>query len=500
MLVDSGDGARTQPATRTAEDPETTAGGNVTTTEGEEPTTDETTTTDEGSAGFPPGADVVDLDTGPRTLALAPTHYRSDDGAAVTVEFAGTATADRPATVRATLTNASDYANTFRLDETPPFAEVADARLRDRRELGYESTWYLVPTADHDLVDDSPDYERGPAGYWRLVGNPAPHLPRTHRLDAGESVAGEWLLLGHGEGSGRPTGRYEFRGHGDASLVVTAWETGAPGPSEQSRFAGATPPSLSDDAGEDATAPHWFHDATAETQVYLEPSAERARTPAKIEFTFHNYGREAATGNPYDWTLYKLVDGEWFRLAPWAIPAPMGSVPPGGTEEWTLLAFSDEGVAVEGATVLDYLGGGRYAFEVGMSGDDRNHAALFELIGPDAEVEPMTGAESARDGATVTVDAPDPDHDQRPATLTLTRADGADQRLVAEQVMRRRLRALRNGLPFFGRDGERGRIERVVVETTENAAQQVVGYDSTTRQFRFDRQAYEARFEAEGSD
>lgn len=494
MLADRGETTETTPpATRTAEGPETTASGE----ENTETATDKTTRNDEeDSSGFPPTASVVDLRTGPRTLSLAPLHYRSDDGAKVTAEFADTATEHYPATVRATLTNANDYANTFRLEETPPFGEVTDARLRDRRDLTYESSWYLVPTATHDLVDRSPDYTLGPEGYWRLLGNPAPKLPRTTLLDPGETITGEYVLLGHSEGSGRPTGTYEFTGYGDTSLSITAWETSAPGPAEPSRFAGASPPVLSDGEDEKSSAgPHWYHDAGAETVVYLEPSAELVRTPARLDFTLYNYTRNSVEGNPYHWVLYKFVDGEWFHLAPWGWPSPLGSVPPGGTEDWTLYAFDGKGVQAEGGTSVGFLGGGRYAFEVGMSQDDRSHAALFELVGADITVEPMPGTESSREGATVKVETPNPDHDPRPGVLTLTRADAAERRLIAEQVMRNQFRALRNGLPFF----ESG-VEEVVVTTTENAAQRGTGYDSQVQTFQFEGQAYEARFERETSD
>jgi hypothetical protein len=466
----------------------------TTTTEVTETTTETTETDDEGGDGeereWPPSASIVDLQTGPRTLALAPLQYRSNDGAEVTVEFAATATADRPATVRATLTNANDYENTFRLNETPPFNEVPSARLRDRSDLTYESTWYLVPTANHDLVEDDPDFGRGPEGYWRLVGNPGPEPPRTVRLNPDETVEGEYVLLGHAEGSGRPTGSYEFRGYDDTDLTITAWETGAPGPKDASRFEGASPPSLSPES-DDSGGTKWYHDAGPETPVYLEPSTERARTPAKIDFTFRNFAREPAKGNPYHWVLYKFHDGEWFHVAPWGWPAPMGSVRPGGTEDWTLYAFGEDGVRVEGGSTVGFLGGGRYAFEVGMSLGKNSHAATFELVGEASTVEPMPGAESSRDGATVTVDAPDPDRDQRSGALRLTRTDAADERLISEQVMQRRFRALRNGLPFF----ESG-VEEVVVETTENAAQRVTGYDADVRRFRFDGRAYEARYEA----
>jgi hypothetical protein len=380
------------------------------------------------------------------------------------------------------------------------FNEVPSARLRDRRGLTYESSWYLVPTTNHDLVDATPKYQRGPEGYWRLTGNPGSEPPRTVRLKPGETVAGEYVLLGHAKGSGRPTGSYEFRGYDDADLIITAWETGAPGPGEASRFEGAAPPALSDGGGsEDGDADSggvaWYHDAGPETPVYLEPSTERARLPEKIEFTVYNCAREAATGNPYHWVLYKFDDGEWFHVAPWGWPAPMGSVRPGGTEDWTLYAFGSERVRTEGGRAVGFLGGGRYAFEVGMSRDDRSHAAMFELVGEEAAVEPVAGAEASREGAAVTVDVPDPDHDPGPGTVRLTRTDSADRRLLAEQVMQRRFSVFRNGLPFFEPD-----VEEVVVETTENAARQVVGYDADARRFEFDCQAYEARFESESDE
>ncbi|MFC4551723.1 MULTISPECIES: hypothetical protein [Halorussus] len=480
LAEESGGTTRTATTSR-----KTTKAAATTDPDSAETTDDPETTAADGDSEWPPRASVVELETGDRTLALNPTSYRSDDGASVSVAFAATATPDRPAQVRATLTNENDYDNTFRLNETPPFAEVNDARLRDRRGLTYRSNWYLVPTENHELVNEEPNYRRGPAGYWRLADRTvAPQLPPTVRLAPGETVEGEYVLLGQAEGEGRPTGSYEFRGYDDSSVTITAWTTSAPGPETESRFEGASPPALSE--GMEAGT-RWYHDAGPETPVYLEPSAERGRLPERIDFTLRNRADEPVTGNPYHWVLYKLHDGEWFHVAPWGWPAPMSSVPPGDTEDWTLYAFGSEAVDVDDGNTVGFLGGGRYAFEVGMSRGKHSHAALFELTGPSVAVEPTPGVESSRDGDTVTVNAPDPEHEWRPATLTVTRAANADDRLVAEQVMQRRFSALRDALALF----ESG-VETVVVKTTRNAASRVVGYDRKRRRFRFDGQAYEA--------
>lgn len=212
---------------------------------------------DDGTRPFD-GRQVVVLETGPRTLALQGFGVGSDgravslntpDGGRLAVGFTEPATDDGPAVLRATLVNGNDWENTFRLREFPPFDETTHSRLRrrglDRRfderiPSDVETGLYLAPAADHDLVDEESAARRGPERYWQTP-DVLPKLPPTVTLAPGESVVGDYYVLGHEDRTGFPTGTYRFGGR-ESGLALTAWETGAPGPTNDSRFSDPVPP------------------------------------------------------------------------------------------------------------------------------------------------------------------------------------------------------------------------------------------------------------------
>lgn len=445
------------------------------------------------------GPSVVDLKTVGRTYALAPTRYRSDDAADVRVAFTTTATVDHPVRVRTTLANAAEWPNTFRLDEMPPFGRRS-GRIRERerdRELTYRSSLVFAPTEAHDLATHVPEVERGEDGTWRLAGEiDLTWTPDTVRLDAGETVTGEWYLVGRagGGGEGRPTGRYEFRS-GDTDLTVSVWNTDRPGPAGDSAFAGRSVPPLSE-------ATDWYHDAGPETPAYLEPDRERVDLPGSVDLTLYNHTYGRLSGN--SWNLYKLHEGAWYYLEPWAHTAVLRMIPAGGRRGYRLHAFSGETLPCEGAIGLGYLGGGTYAFESMYGSEDGpgHFAALLELRGPAVSVVPSEDATAERDGSAVTVEWP-----YRPelprATLTVDRLGSelaAEERLLPEQVMRRRNRGLRNTLAYV----EPG-VDRVVLRSDRNtvsAASGASGYDPAVRRIQFEGDAFELRstFGDDGAD
>ncbi len=444
-----------------------------------------------GEVTPPPGDwTVVDLRTVRRTLALPTPWYAADD-AEVRVWFAGTATADHPATIRATLTNRMQGPNTIALRDLPPFGDPYSAPPDAGIDRPYRDALAFAPTERTDLAEAIPGVERTAEGYWRLPET-GTWLPETLELGSGETVAGEFVLVRHPEARGYPTGCYEWRS-GETRFTVAAWDTGAPGPDETSRFAGESVPSLPD-----ASSVAWFHEAGGTTPAFLEPSAERVEAPARVGFTLYNHSGDEMGGNRHDWRLFKLVDGEWFHVVPWAIPVPYTTLPPGGTEEWTIRAFSGRAAPCDDGIDVGYLGGGRYAFRValsresdGESDDDGEgvHAALFDLDAPAIEVTPTDDVRAARDGERVVVTSPrhraEGEH-RRPATLTLTRTDAdADERLVPEQVMRRRLRGLRNALA-----GVEAGVETVVLRTDERTAERAVDYDADSRTVEFEGDTY----------
>jgi hypothetical protein len=438
------------------------------------------------------GASIVDLETAPRTYALSGTGYRTPAGAEVAMSFAATATTDHPARLVAELHNPMDVEQTFDLTWAPPFGRRTSEQPyqsgQDRwsSEHTYRVELVFAPTADHDLVESPPAVELAADGYWRLANGVSPWGPDRVRLSPGETVRGEYALVGRadGAGMGRPTGVYEFSRGQDRPVRLVVWNTARPGPEADSRFAGESVPAIPGDA---RTA--WYHEADASTPTYVRPSVERADLPAEVSFTFVNHAREAlGCGH---WSLYKRHEGRWFHLGPYVRTMECRRVAPGGAKRWELHAFPGEGVDCQGAAVYGHLGGGRYAAVAGYGHEAPQSAAMVELTGDPVAVVPTEDVSADRDGARVDVDSPRPTRDGRdPVTVVVSRADGADRTVVAEQVMRRRYRGLRNTLPFF----ESG-VDEVALHTDDTVAEQAVGYDRSSTRFRFRGDAYEVALE-----
>ncbi|WP_435344816.1 hypothetical protein [Haloarchaeobius sp. HRN-SO-5] len=462
------------------------------------PTATESDPEDDGRDRVQSRTSLVDLDTTNRTYALTPTHYRSPDDASVTVQFTSTATADHPATVEATLTNANPFENTFDLSWLPPFGRYASriphrfGRRYHHSDLTYRVGLLFVPTENHDLVDDAPPVERTDDGLWRLAsGEPSldDWAPETHRLAPDETLHGEYVLVGHpdGAGRGRPPGVYQFRSRDDVGLRLAVWDTDAPGPGTTSRFAGTDVPEFGQPREGDRVYTTWYHDADESTRAYVRPSTERGTLPEQVRFTFVNKSREATRCG--HWNLYKLVDDSWYHVGPFTHTTDCRIAVPGEAVTWTLNAYPGEALPTSGGAYdVGYLGGGRYAAVAGYGHDSVRSAALVELTGDAVELVPTEGVTSSRSGTTVTVTSPRYEDGERPpsATLTLTRTDADPERtLVREQVMRRRFRGLRNTLPFLDDD-----VEAVVLRTDEGVGDQVVGYDSDRLTFGLDGQAY----------
>ena len=445
----------------------------------------------DGNALF--GASVVDLGTIDRTYALSPMRYRTEDGAEVRMRFDATAAADHPARLVASLQNTERYRESVGLDWLPPFGRPASEPPRDHGEpsmsagLRDEGSLLFAPTGDHDLVDEPPAVERDSDGQWRLAGEIDRWLPETVTLDPGEAIRGEYAVVGHPEGSGRPTGVYEYLGGTDgADASITVWETSAPGPDGESRFAGESVPPID---GDGQAGAGWYHTADESSGTYLRPETERAELPAGITFQFVNHTREQlGCGH---WYVYKRHDGEWFDLGPYVRTAECRMVPPAGTKSWTLHAYRGGGsLPPEDGRAYPHLGGGRYAVSVGYGDESSSSTAMVELVGDPVEIVPTDGVEHERDGSTVTVTAPERDggESEEDVTVSVTRAGEAEETLIREQVMRDWYRGLRNTLPFFDEG-----VDEVRLRSTEQVTYGLIGHDESRSRYRVDGQAYEVR-------
>lgn len=463
----------------TSDAPTTTNGDETTTSDGDDPP---------DAWGEPDAlASVVELETGSRTYAFAPTRMHTDDRADITLWFDRTATAEHPARVRGWLENANNFANTFQLRWIPVVG-----RTYGRQPQGYnhEARLHFAPTENNDLAESVPEVTRDETGYWRVTDTGS-WMPDSHQLAAGERVELEFVLVGEPGMPGRPTGTYEFRG-GDETAQVAVWDTSSPGPDAESRFAGRSLPEFD---GESSV--QWYHDADESTAAFVEPSTERVELDGRVDFEMVNHSHEElGCGH---WNLHKLVDGEWFHVAPMGHTMDCRMLHPGGRKQWSLRAFHGEPVRCGGNGGCDsgltrgHLGGGEYAVVVGYGHPADESAALVELVGDPVAVVATENASVERDGDDVVVTTSQYGDDEHPsdASFSLARAPTAEERVIAEQVMGgsrfgSHRDGLRNALAAMADD-----VERVVVRADEHVVDRALGRNGSSRRFRFRDQAYE---------
>ncbi len=462
----------------TPTDRRTTTGADDTTTRSTVTTTDTPPSEPEID---PPAPDldgtVVDLDAGPRTLAVRPHRLIHADRVRVRFRFAPV-DGEHPPNLGVELRNGRNNEVTLEPHELPVLGSpVAELRGSGRGLL------LFVPSEWNRIAEGEPPVERGPEGYWRLGDSDIDGdvYPDRIRMDPGETVRADSAVVGPPDSDGRPTGVY---GVAETDVELTVWHSERPGPTAPSRFGDRAVPAL----GDSVPAVSWYHEAGPETPVYVDPRTEGAELPARLGFTVVNHTRDAVPCG--QWGLFKLVDGTFYEVDTSAAADGCRELLPGGRGTHRLLAFADDPVAndLPGETVVGHLGGGTYGVVVfGAGAETDASGALVGLEGPAVDVRPIEGVTVERDGATVTVRDPERDEAVETATATLTRADDAERRLIAEQVMQRdRNRPLRNTLPFL-----EGDVDRVVLETTPSGAGISPGGATNRRRFLFREQAHE---------
>lgn len=441
----------------------------------------------------PPDGDasVIDLETIDRTCALSPKSFRTDDDAGIALWFDRTATEDAPARLTGWLVNQNDYENTFDLDWIPA---VGTVHSQPPDGYNYENVLHLAPTENNEIATSVPGVTRNEEGVWNAPDGGS-WIEPTVRLDPGEHVTLEYVLVGSQDMSGRPTGTYEFAGLHE-HVQIALWETDAPGPDDDSRFDGQTVPSV-----EEETSIQWFHEADESTAVTLRPETELIELDGAVDFDLV-FNARVSSGCGH-WNFFKFVDGEWFHVAPNGHNDSCRMIVPGQEEEWTLRAFNGTTVAYDdetsgcaGSLTRGYLGPGIYGVTVDFGHPTDESGALIELSGDEIAIEPTGGASAEQDGAEIVVTTSNHDDDQHPpdATLIAERgepsADAEVDRIIPEQLMRDGgfglSTGLRNALAAF----ESG-VERVVVRTDEHDVDFAVGSDATNRHVEVRGQIYE---------
>lgn len=435
-------------------------------------------------------ASVIELANHPHTLALSPTRLHTDDGAEVALWFDRTATNEHPARITGYLENRNDFVNTFQVKWIPIVGRTFSRQPRGYR---YEASLFTVPTENNEIAEATPDVSQTADGHW-IVEATGSWIPELYRLEPGERVQLEYVLVGHPEIEERPTGTYEFRGRGE-QIDITVWETDSPGPATKSHFAGRSVPPIPD------TSPlQWYHEADATTGAYVEPSTERLELDGLVEFEMVNHTHEMLQCG--HWNLYKLVDGEWHHVGPFMHTDDCRGLPPGGTKEWALRAFNGDAVRCGsfcggGGFTRGFLGGGEYAVVAGYGHPEETSGALIELIGEPTEFTVTDDATVQREGDTVTVTTDRYGDGVHPpdASFALTRVDSAGRRVIPEQIATGSGHGvgsvqevgLRNALAVMDSD-----VDRVIVRADEHIVDRALGHDQVTNRFELRGQAYQA--------
>lgn len=359
----------------------------------------------------------------------------------------------------------------------------------------------MTPTQGTGFASAIPEIELAhggdSGGVWRLAAAPTDWLPGRVQVPANGTLTATFNLVADPEATAAPTGWYRPPPEDRFRARLAAWDTAAPGPKRDSRFADDRRlPALPTD---DPTV--WFHEAGPGTPVFLRPSAERVSAPGTVSFTLVNHATEGVGAS--DWTWYRLDRGDWYEIGPLFRDAVARFLPPGGRHRWRFaFAHGDREAAAEDG--LDhrfgFLSGGNYALVAGGTADGGLPAALVAVDAPPVTLRPTADARARRDGARVTVrgDPPRDDGDEEPQALVLDRLPIGDRtatprptvtetgatlpRLLSEQVMRSR--GLRNTLAFAA-EGVRAVRLRTTDDVVRDALRRVA-FRTGGRRFRFE--------------
>ncbi len=453
---------------------------------------------DPGSASV----DVLTFEAAERTYAL-PMGYRvsgrtgRDLDVRVRFEFLAPATAEHPARVGAELVNRQDTAVSLLLARLPGFGDVMSESPSPL--FGFhsgpsaEGALVFAPGPEHDLVDSPPRVEKDETGRWRVdVRSARGALPRRIDLDPGDPVRGQYLLAGRSTdtGNGHPTGLYAFsRSDDDPDFEVAVWDAEQPGPVAYSRFHGRRVPSLPRER-----SAVWFHEAGPSTALYARPLREQFGLPGRIRVAVVNHTKRRVGCR--GWVLYKLADGDWYRIWPLSRAAVCRTLRPGRIDPLNL-AVSSGSVPFEEATSTDagigWLGGGDYAVVSTVEAEAGLPAALLRMVGPDATVIPTEDLDTERQGSTVRAVSREFTGGQNDGLLTVRRVDqtGAE-RLIVEQIMNYPGSGFRNSLSLFDPG-----LDEVRLRTAQSAVAVSLPRNEQ-RRFRFQGSEYVARFDSGG--
>ena len=202
------------------------------------------------------------------------------------------------------------------------------------------------------------------------------------------------------------------------------------------------------------------------------PAEQSGSLPqARFEFSLTNGTDATFEVNFYNWSVWKRVEAEWYRVAPRFVNQPLMRLRAGDSHEWKLTVDNTDlnrpipsASGTRDVTVIG-LGPGTYAFGTDGWFEGQNYenktgiAARFELAGEPLELMPVGIDEVERDGDIVVVRAEQEDEGDR-AKFVATRVESAPEeprRVITEQVIRET--ELRNVLAHFEPGVRRVRLE-----------------------------------------
>ena len=432
---------------------------------------------------LPDSPPFASFETAPLTVATPTRGVSTNDRFRLAVRSIDGATADAPARIEAVISNRQPFEQTIRsrrllLLDSPTTVTSDD-----------QETVYLAPAENHPLAEQVPEYTQDEHGRWRLTATGDDWYPDQITAPGNSGFIASYYLLGQPDEGERPVepGRYQTSWRGDP-FTVAVWPTDQPGPAERSALVGTDVPPLHADRQIE-----WFHEATEQTEAYLQPGRESVSLPAAIDATFINRSTEPAGGNPHYWRLHKLVDDEWYPVEPWGWTQPYHSIPPGGNDHTRLALFNDNPIDGLNARTVGYIGGGRYAYEIAYSVGEQTHAFCFDVDASDITIAAPADAVFIEGGAQQVIELPDYSSARRPTTVTIERWDVAppEDRIIPEQLPRETFVVYRTALSQFT-DG----VEEVAVKTSRSRAPRTDS-DETSTQFEYEGETYEVKLTVE---
>ncbi|WP_224448862.1 hypothetical protein [Haloprofundus salilacus] len=131
-----------------------------------------------------------------------------------------------------------------------------------------------------------------------------------------------------------------------------------------------------------------YHESTAETAIYLRPSAEEVEIGDEAEFSLVNRLDGRISINPFAWTIWRERDGGWENVdVREMIEEPADQIPSGESWTWTVPVDTegDRTYDSDRAAVGVEFESGRYCLDAsravwGVDTDRVALGALFEVV------------------------------------------------------------------------------------------------------------------------